>query len=60
MKIIFFKNPRIDIFIFDFNNKSNKYGLCHPIIDNKCSFYQQKQSPQSLLNYDDIFPIKNT
>ena len=54
----FYKNPRIDIYIIDFDIKENCYGYCHPIVKKKCSFYQQIQSPSACYPLDYILPLK--
>ncbi len=54
----FFIHPRIDIYIVDYNNKQGCYGLCHPIKNNKCTFYQQNQSPSACYPLDYILPLK--
>ena len=54
----FFNTPRIDIYIIDYNPDTQCYGLCHPIINNKCSFYQQLQSSKACYPLHYILPLK--
>ena len=52
------KSPRIDIYIIDYNKNKQCYGLCHPIINNKVTFYQQIQSPKACYPLSYILPLQ--